>query len=376
MTLPAVGGVLLEQFFSREFVQGLLLHALPALFPFLLAAAATIGLVPIAILVAPRLGLMKEPGDRHIHLRPTPEIGGLAIYLAFAVAVVAYVPISRPVVGMLGVGGAAALVLMIDDRFKLPARAKILIQAGLALLAMFGFGYLISGITLPVVGLVQLGLLAVPLTLFWLLSMQNTVNILDGVDGLAAGVVGIVAVVLAIAAASRSHEEAVLLAAALAGCCFGFLVFNFNPARIFMGDSGSHFLGITVGMLTIFGVAKGVVLFALVLPVLALAIPIADTAWAIIRRRRQGVSIAHRDTRHIHYQLLDFGLSQRQTCLVMYSGTAILGSLGLMLFGHRRILTVAIVVLVVAVSTAIGEQIERANWRVPAPGLKRLLGSE
>jgi len=371
-----VGGVLLEQFFSREFVQGLLLHALPALFPFLLAAAATIGLVPIAILVAPRLGLMKEPGDRHIHLRSTPEIGGLALFVAFAVAVLIYVPMTRPVLGLLVVGGVAMTVLMIDDRFRLAARLKLAIQAGLALLAMFGFGYLISGFTLPLVGPVQLGLLAIPLTLFWLLSMQNTVNILDGVDGLAAGVVGIVAVILAIAAASRNHEDVVLLAAALAGCCFGFLAFNFSPARVFMGDSGSHFLGITLGMLSIFGVAKGAVVFALVLPVLALAIPIADTAWAIIRRRRQGVSIAHGDTRHIHYQLLDFGLSQRQTCLVMYSGTAILGSLGLMLFGHRRILSVAIVVLVVLVSTAIGEQIDRTNWRVPVPGLKHLLGSE
>ena len=376
MTPLAVGGALLEQFFSREFVQSLLVHALPAIFPFVLALVATIGLVPIAILVAPRVGLMKEPGARHIHLRPTPEIGGIAIYLAFAIAVIAYVPLTRPVGGLLAVGGAATLLLMVDDRHRLPARVKIVIQAGLGLLAIFGFGYLISGITLPLVGPVQLGLLAVPLTLFWLLSMQNTVNMLDGVDGLAAGVVGIVAVVLAIASASRGHEEAVLLAAALAGCCFGFLVFNFNPARVFMGDSGSHFLGISVGMLTIFGVAKGAVLFALVLPVLALAIPIADTGWAIIRRRRQGVSIAHRDTRHIHYQLLDFGLTQRQTCLVIYSGTAILGSLGLMLFGHKRILSVAIVVLVVGVSTAIGEQIDRANWRVPAPGLKRLLGSE
>lgn len=376
MTLLVLGGPLLEQFFSREFVQALLLHALPALFPFLLATATAVGLVPIAILLAPRLGLLKEPGDRHIHLRSTPEIGGLALFLAFAVAVVTYVPITRPVLGLLSVGGAATGLMLIDDRYKLPARAKLVIQAGLALLAIFGFGYLISGITLPIVGPVQLGLLAVPLTLFWLLSMQNTVNILDGVDGLAAGVVGIVAIILAIAAASRGHEDVVLLSAALAGCCFGFLAFNFNPARVFMGDSGSHFLGITVGMLTIFGVAKGAVLFALLVPVLALAIPIADTAWAIVRRRRQGVSIGHGDTRHIHYQLLDFGLTQRQICLVMYSGTAILGSLGLMLFGHRRILSVAIVVLIIGISTAIGEQIERANWRVPAPGLKRLLGSE
>lgn len=366
----------LEQFFSRDFVQALLNHALPALFPFLFAMAVVVGLLPLVILLAPRLGLVKQPGDRHLHALPTPETGGLALFGAFAAAVVVYVPMTRPVLGLLAVGGAATLLLLADDRFKLPARAKILLQAALALLAMLVFGYTITGVTVPGIGPIQLGLLAIPLTLFWLLSMQNTVNILDGVDGLAAGVVGIVALVLAIASASRNHEDAVLLAAALAGCCFGFLAFNFNPARIFMGDSGSHFLGITVGMLTIFGVAKGAVLFALLLPVLALAIPIADTAWAIVRRRRQGLSIAHGDTRHIHHQLLDFGLSQRQTCLVMYSGTAMLGALGLMLFGHKRILSVAIVVLLVTISTALGEHLERLEWRVPAPGLKRLLGSE
>jgi UDP-GlcNAc:undecaprenyl-phosphate/decaprenyl-phosphate GlcNAc-1-phosphate transferase len=215
--------------------------------------------------------------------------------------------------------------------------------------------------------------IAVPLTLLWLLGMENTVNFLDGVDGLAAGVVGIVALILMIAASTKGPQAVVLLSAALAGACGGFLVFNFSPARIFMGDSGSNFMGLTIGLLSVAGVAKVAAAFSLLIPILALAVPIADTGWAIIRRRRGRVSIAHPDTRHIHHQLLDFGLTQAQTCVVFYCSAAILGSLGLMLFGHRRVLAVAIVLLVVLISTIFGELLQQSTHRLPVPGLRLLL---
>src|SRR5204862_1328841 len=142
----------------------------------------------------------------------------------------------------------------------------------------------------------------------WLLGMQNTVNLLDGVDGLAAGVVFIVAVTLMLAAAGLRQVAYVQLAAALAGTCAGFLLFNFHPARIFMGDSGAHFLGMALGMISILGVAKVAVAFALAAPVLALALPIADTGWAILRRHRQGASVATPDRLHLHHRLQSFGL--------------------------------------------------------------------
>jgi UDP-GlcNAc:undecaprenyl-phosphate GlcNAc-1-phosphate transferase len=166
----------------------------------------------------------------------------------------------------------------------------------------------------------------------------------------------------------------VLLSGALAGGCIGFLFFNFYPARIFMGDSGSHFLGLAVGLLSVMGVAKTAVAFALVVPALALAIPIADTAWAIVRRRRRRVSITHPDTRHLHHQLLDFGLSPLETCLLFYGATGILGTLGLMLFGHRRILLAAVVLLLVGLFTVLGDKLERAGSRLAAPWLATALG--
>src|SRR4029077_17930125 len=147
-----------------------------------------------------------------------------------------------------------------------------------------------------------------------LLGMQNTVNLLDGVDGLAAGVVFIVAVTLMLAAAGLRQVAYVQLAAALAGTCAGFLIFNFYPARIFMGDSGAHFLGAALGVISIVGVAKVAVAFALVVPLLALGLPIIDTSWALRRRRREGTSVAQADLEHLHHRLQAFGLDARQTC--------------------------------------------------------------
>jgi UDP-GlcNAc:undecaprenyl-phosphate GlcNAc-1-phosphate transferase len=216
-------------------------------------------------------------------------------------------------------------------------------------------------------------LLAVPISLFWLLGMQNTVNLLDGVDGLAAGVVLIVSVTLMFAAAGTHQTDVVQLSGALAGACGGFLLFNFSPARSFMGDSGSHFLGTALGVISILGVAKVAVAFALAIPILALALPIADTAWAIVRRGRVNTSVAQPDLKHIHHRLLDFGLNARQTCFVFYSASGLLGAVGLMIFGHQRILAVVLVTWLVLVSTFAADQLQKSNWRINTPFLRRLL---
>jgi UDP-GlcNAc:undecaprenyl-phosphate GlcNAc-1-phosphate transferase len=248
-----------------------------------------------------------------------------------------------------------------------------------ALVAVVVFGFVISYFGLPGSGsnggarVVDLGWFAVPVSLFWLLGMQNTVNFLDGVDGLAAGVVVIVAFTLLIAAAGKDQIEVVQLAGALAGTCAGFLLFNFYPARIFMGDSGSHFLGAALAVISILGVAKLAVAFALAIPILALALPIADTAWAIIRRRRGHESVARPDLQHLHHRLQAFGLTPRQTCYVFYAATAVLGTIGLMIFGHRRIIAAVVVAALVLASTAAADRLQKAGARIPAPFLRRLL---
>src|SRR5207244_2587110 len=261
----------------------------------------------------------------------------------------------------------------IDDKRPMRPLVKLGVQVGLAVVAVVVFGIEIRFFSLPGGHLVTLGLLIRPVSVFWLVSMQNTVNFLDGADGLAAGVVVIVAVILMLAAGQLKQPEVVLMSGALAGCCAGFLLFNFYPARIFMGDSGAHFLGMALGMISILGVAKVAVAFALAAPVLALAVPIIDTGWAILRRGRQGASVARPDLMHLHHRLQSFGLDTRQTCFVFYAASALLGALGLTLFGHGRVLAVVVAATAVLTSTVAADLLLHTGWRINAPWLRRLL---
>jgi hypothetical protein len=197
----------------------------------------------------------------------------------------------------------------------------------------------------------NLGLISYPITVLWLVSMMNVINFLDGLDGLAGGVVGITALVLLVAAAGR-QPEIVVLDAALVGSCIGYLIFNFHPARIFMGDGGAQFLGLTVALLSVVGVAKVAVGFAVIVPGLAMGVPILDTVLAIVRRRRRGLSIAHADAGHLHHRALSLGFSQREICVLFYGGSAILGSAGL---------------VIVILPTVVGNRLHALDYRVPIP---------
>jgi UDP-GlcNAc:undecaprenyl-phosphate GlcNAc-1-phosphate transferase len=370
----------LGDFFSVTFLETLRDKVLPGLWPLLVALAVCAVLVPLAIRVSRRTGIVAVPGGRHAHATPTPLLGGLAMFLGFAVAVLIFVPSSTTRTGVLVVSGLAAVLLIADDRWSVSPGLKFAFQLLVALVAVVVFGFVVTFFGLPTFGghtqLVQLGWFAIPVSLLWLLGMQNTVNFLDGVDGLAAGVVAIVALTLLITAAGTQASEspdAVKLSGALAGTCAGFLLFNFHPAKIFMGDSGSHFLGVAIGVISILSVAKVNVAFALAVPALALALPIADTGWAIIRRRRGHISVARPDLQHLHHRLQAFGLNPRQTCYVFYAATALTGTVGLMLFGHRRILAVVLVAVLVLASTVAADRLQKAGLRIPAPFLRRLL---
>ena len=365
----------MTDFFSDDAIANLTQHLLPGLWPFVVALAVCAAVVPLCIYLSRRFGWIAEPGGRHAHRSPTPNLGGLALYAGFAVSLALFVRDYGATLGVLVVSGLAMILLAIDDRWPMQPVVKLGVQVGLAALAVVVFGVQIRFFSLPGAHFVQLGYLMAPVSVFWLVGMQNTVNFLDGADGLAAGVVAIVAVILVLAAGQLGQPEIVRMSAALAGCCGGFLLFNFPPARIFMGDSGSHFLGVALGMISILGVAKVAVAFALAAPVLALALPIADTGWAIVRRRLQGTSMARPDRMHLHHRLQSLGLSPRQTCYVFYAASALLGSLGLTLFGHGRILAVALAVVAVLTSTVVADLLLQSGWRVDAPWLRRLLGT-
>ncbi len=325
---------------------------LPALPPFLVALVVTAGSVPLARWLSFRVGVVDVPGGRHRHDQPTALLGGLALLLGFALAIGLFGRGIGDWAELVGIAVAVVVLFALDDREGLPAWTKLVLQTAGALVVAWGFGITITTVHLP--GVVwTLGWLAIPLTVVWLVGMQNSINLLDGVDGLAAGVVGIVAAILMVAAVDRlgrnpGQPEVIMLSAALIGACLGFLAFNFAPARIFMGDSGAHLLGLLIGIISIVGVAKTTAVLALFVPVVALGLPIADTALAIGRRRRAGRSVATADVHHLHYRLLALGLSPRETAVAFYLVTAILGCLGLAIFGHRKILAVALVLLGVA----------------------------
>ncbi|HLQ15439.1 MAG TPA: MraY family glycosyltransferase [Candidatus Eisenbacteria bacterium] len=371
----------MTDFFGGDALFNLRDRLLPGLWPLLAALVICAIAVPLMIRLSPRLGVIAMPSERHAHAKPTPALGGLAMYVGFAAAILLLVPINITSVGLLVVCGLATVLLIQDDRSPVRPLVKLAMQVTIAVVAVVVFGdilkddhFVISIFGLPGKHIVSLGPFATPISIFWLLGMQNTVNFLDGADGLAAGVVFIVAVTLMLAAAGLGQIQAVQFSGALAGACAGFLIFNWYPAKIFMGDSGAHFLGTALGVISILGVSKVAVAFALAVPILALAVPIADTAWAILRRRRQKASVARADLLHLHHRLQAFGLDQRQTCFVFYTATALLGALGLTLFGHGRILAVVTVTCVVLTSTVAADLLMHAGWRIPAPFMRRLLG--
>jgi UDP-GlcNAc:undecaprenyl-phosphate GlcNAc-1-phosphate transferase len=332
----------------------------PAVVPFLAALVCTsIVVLPIRWL-AFRLGAVAKPGDRFIHQHPTARLGGLAMYLGFGLSAALF-STEPTTLGLLLSAAVITTLMVFDDIGGVRPLFKLGFQIAASLLAIIGFGISIRFIGLPG-GIVTLApLVSLLVTLAWFVSLQNTINFLDGVDGLAAGVVAIVAATLLLAAINRNEAGIVILAGALIGACIGFLFFNWHPARIFMGDSGSNFLGFTLAALSVLSVAKGTVVLALIVPVAALAIPIGDTAWAIVRRRLRGKSIATPDTEHLHHRLLDFGLSPRETVLVFYFGTAIFAAVGLAIYGHKKVLLGAILLMLVGIAIIVIRRFRRTS---------------
>lgn len=343
---------------------------LPAVLPFLVASGVCVAAVPVSMALARRLGAVAEPdSDRHLHPLPTPRLGGIALFLGFAVAIAIFGSSIAYRWQTVAVTAAITVAMALDDIFDLSWRMKLAIETGAGVLVAL-LGMTITFLAVP--GLhgasyFELGWLAVPVTIAWVLGMQVSVNFLDGADGVASGVIAIVAGVCLLAAINRIQGPGdlqtgvIVMSGALMGCCLGFLVFNLPPARVFMGDTGSHFLGVALAVITILGVAKIVVGLSLFVPLIALALPIGDTAFAIVRRRRAGRSVAEPDAGHLHHRLLARGMTPVETALTFYLATAILGCIALTIYGHRKVIDVALALLVLA----LGGLIWRTRRRAP-----------
>jgi UDP-GlcNAc:undecaprenyl-phosphate/decaprenyl-phosphate GlcNAc-1-phosphate transferase len=269
---------------------------------------------------------------RKVHEVPVPRLGGVAIVVTFFVVLCAQLSFSGFASGDLGrvvvlFGGGAIIAGLgvIDDLKGADAKLKFVVQFAVAAMAYWG-GFRIETIVMPLGPPIQLGLLAVPFTMIWIAGVINALNLIDGLDGLAGGIAVIaVGVTIAIGVVT-GHLLVVQVAVALAGAALGFLVFNFNPASIFMGDTGSMFLGFVLALLAIHSNERPASSVALLVPIIALGIPIADTSLAMGRRAARGLPLFRGDRGHIHHRLLDMGLSHRQTVLALYAGSIVLGA--------------------------------------------------
>ncbi len=344
----------------------------------LIALVVTNALAPLVRRVARRVGAIDYPGGRRINTRPTPRLGGVAIYVGFIAAALVAMVLTRPIELVRTATGMfiripiavqtdrAILGIMLGGTFLLACGIYDDIRGmrpGLKLLAMLvaaailiPFGLATQFVTHPLTGkTIPLGPWGALFTVIWVVMVVNVINIIDGLDGLAAGIVAIAAVTLLLTASAKRDAVAISLAAALVGSAVGFLRHNFNPARIFMGDSGSMFLGYVLGGLSVMGLYKSYTLISLFVPILAMGVPIADTIWAIIRRWRSGQPIYLPDRGHLHHRLLDRGLTQRQTVFLLYLISALLGLGALALAGVSR--TGALVTLgVIAAILLVGAQ--------------------
>ena len=296
-----------------------------------LAAAALVALLttPVVRSLAFRVGAVDIPKDgRRMHDHPIPRMGGLAIFFGFMLSVLVFLPLTPQLRGML-LGGVIIVILGIfDDIFALPALPKLLVQIGAALVAVL-HGNVIQVLSNPNIFSSDLywdlGFLSIPITVVWIVGITNAVNLIDGLDGLACGVSTISSMTLLVIALTVSEGPIAILMGALAGACIGFLPYNLNPAKIFMGDTGSTFLGFILAVVSIQGLFKFYTIISFAVPFLMLGLPIFDTCFAIIRRLAKGQSPMAPDRGHIHHRLIDMGFSQKQAVAMLYVISAILG---------------------------------------------------
>ena len=323
---------------------------------FALALFVAAALTPFLITVARRCGLIDHGDARKVHKAPTPRIGGVAIVAGFFAPLLslAFIPgrvqtffaQHHSLWVLLGCAAAIAALGLYDDLRGASAKQKLFVQIAVAIVMVSVPGYRIELLHIPFGGIQHVGMLAAPLSVLWIVGIVNAINLIDGLDGLAGGVALIVVATNLVLGVVHGDVMTVLLMTALAGGVIGFLFYNLNPAQIFMGDTGSLFLGFVLAAVSLRTSHKSSTAWALLVPVVALGLPIADTLLAFIRRALRGQSPFRPDREHIHHKLLDIGLTHRQAVLALYGTCVCLASAALLLsFSSSRTNALILVVI-------------------------------
>ncbi len=313
-------------------------------------------IVPLVIAYSKKEGLVDLPNERKIHKKPVSRLGGVAIWsstmLTFLLLVfLSYYPYGSLLSGILLGGSLMFLLGLIDDVYNLNAKFKLFIQIAIVTI-VYLLGVKIDTIYNPFGGVFELGLLSYPITLLWIVGICNAVNFIDGVDGLAGSVITVNSITLAIVAVSMTPSNSIsaLIAFILAGSMLAFLAYNFNPAKIFMGDSGALFAGFLLASLSITGVMKTATL-AILLPFVILVVPIMDITFSSLRRIMKGKSPFVADAEHIHHKLLKAGFSQKNTVAILTSVAIVGGAIASYTVGSIKHYLVYICALVLIMFT-------------------------
>lgn len=317
-----------------------------------LAALVAFTTTPAVSVLAHKIGAIDVPKDsRRMHKKPIPRIGGLAIFFGFVVATLVFCEMTPELIAIYAGGLVVVAVGIIDDVFRINAWIKLIAQIGVALIAVS------QGIVLEYINLfgryVHFGMWAIPITVLWIVGLTNAINLIDGLDGLACGVSAICSVSLLLVMLLKGDIVAAMTTAVIVGACLGFLPFNTNPARIFMGDTGALFLGYTMAVISVSGVFKLHTVISFIIPISIFALPLLDTAFAVFRRISHGKNPFSPDRGHLHHRLIDLGFNQKQSVAILYAICAILGTSAIMFteenFGRAAVI-IAVGILIFLVN--------------------------
>jgi UDP-GlcNAc:undecaprenyl-phosphate GlcNAc-1-phosphate transferase len=360
----------------------------PTILSLIVSAATAFMLTPLARDFARARGWVDRPdGRRKLHVTPVPRLGGVAVFAAFGLTCALLLALERAGVFASELSAAAYLHLLVacaavagvgivDDVYDVRPVAKLFVQSAAALY-LFGNGYRIDAVSNPFNGeSVELGLLAAPLTVVWFVGMSNAFNLVDGLDGLAAGLGLFSTTTLFMACLINERWEIAIIASALGGSLLGFLRYNFNPASVFLGDSGALFVGFALAAIAVRGSMKSSAVIAVAAPLMALAVPILDASIAVFRRLVRGDGVFKADGDHIHHRLIGMGLTPRRVVVILYAVAAVFGALSLLTMTSRS-QVVGLVVIASSVVTWIGvQQLGYAEFSEIQRALRHGLGNE
>ena len=334
---------------------------------FIVSSLSALALTPTVRRKAREWGALAIPDDgRHIHAAPTPRLGGIAIFLAFLLSL-SLVPLAGNLLGEIFASNLPRIVALLipaafifafgiyDDFRGASAPVKLLFQA-IAATSLFGSGFRIDHLSSPLGGYWELPMVvSFLLTTFWVILITNAFNLIDGIDGLAAGASIFALLSILVFSIAQGNPEISLLSVSLLGAVLGFLRYNFNPATIFLGDSGSLFLGFMAAALSLAGSQKGSTMVAIAIPLVSFGLPVTEAGLSLLRRFLSGAPLLAGDRGHIHHRLLDRGLTQRQAAIVLYGVCALFSLFGLMLLNPQRNIG-ALVFFIIGVGVIIGVQ--------------------